>query len=161
VYPRVLRHRLPPLEGHDELFAILLKLHLQLPAVSAPALKQRRLDHEAALRAIAHPDRRRVLQLAAARELSSGDIAAAIGWSRPAASQHLRVLRDAVLVDVRVRGNQRLYHAHLQNINRLRAFLDSFWGERLSAVAAGRDPGAYPDADPVERKRILDQGTTP
>ena len=107
-------------------------------------MTQRRVDHEAALRAIAHPGRRRVLQLAAARELSSGDIAAAIGWSRPAASQHLRVLRDAALVDVRVRGNQRLYHAHLQNINRLRAFLDSFWGERLSTLEAELDAAKAP-----------------
>jgi DNA-binding transcriptional ArsR family regulator len=107
--------------------------------VSASGLQQRRWDHEAALRAIAHPGRRRALELAAARELSSGDIAAAIGWSRPAASQHLRVLRDAALVDVSVRGNQRLYRAHLQNMRRLRAFLDNFWGERLRALEAELD----------------------
>jgi DNA-binding transcriptional ArsR family regulator len=92
------------------------------------------LDTEAALRAFAHPGRRRVLELVAARQLSSGEIAAACGWSRPATSQHLRVLRESALVVVTVNGNRRLYQAHQQNLQRLRAFLDHFWTEQLTSL---------------------------
>mgnify|MGYP000067666000 CR=1 FL=1 len=92
------------------------------------------LDAEAALRAIAHPGRRRALELASAREHTSSELADACGWSRPAASQHLKVLRDAGLVDVRVDGNQRHYRAREEALDRLRAFLDDFWSARLTSL---------------------------
>jgi DNA-binding transcriptional ArsR family regulator len=92
------------------------------------------LDAEAALRAIAHPGRRRALELASAREHTSSELAEACGWSRPAASQHLKVLRDAGLVDVRIDGNQRHYRARQEALDRLRSFLDDFWGARLTSL---------------------------
>ena len=94
----------------------------------------RSLDVEAALRAIAHPGRRRALELTSVRERTSSELAEACGWSRPAASQQLKVLRDAGLVDVRVDGNQRHYRARQDALDRLRAFLDDFWSARLAAL---------------------------
>jgi DNA-binding transcriptional ArsR family regulator len=99
---------------------------------------------EAALRAIAEPRRRRILQLVWERELSAGEIASNFEVSRPAISQHLGVLREAGLVDERRNGTQRLYRARPQGLAELKAFLDAFWGERLEALQR--------DAEREERK---------
>ena len=68
---------------------------------------------EQALRAIANPRRRAMLELVWDGERSAGELAALAGLTKPAASQHLRVLREAGLVRVRVAGNQRLYRSDL------------------------------------------------
>jgi DNA-binding transcriptional ArsR family regulator len=94
----------------------------------------RPLDAETALRAIANPGRRRALELASERERTSGELAEACGWSRPAASQQLKVLRDAGLMDVRVDGNQRQYRTRQEALTQLRAFLDDFWSTRLASL---------------------------
>jgi DNA-binding transcriptional ArsR family regulator len=56
------------------------------------------------------------------------------GWTKPAASQHLKVLRNAGLVDVRADGNRRLYRARRDGLAELRAFLDEFWTARLAVL---------------------------
>jgi DNA-binding transcriptional ArsR family regulator len=93
------------------------------------------------LRALAHPARRAMLRLAWDAERSSSEIAEAVALSRPAASQHLKVLRDAGLVHVRVDGNQRLYRVDLDRLAEVRSQLEGFWAERLghlaSTIAAG------------------------
>jgi DNA-binding transcriptional ArsR family regulator len=89
---------------------------------------------EPALKAIAHPTRRRMLELVWDRERSSTDLAEETGLTRPATSQHLKVLREAELVFVRPEGNLRLYRANLKNLADLRAFLNGFWGARLEAL---------------------------
>jgi DNA-binding transcriptional ArsR family regulator len=86
---------------------------------------------EEALRAIANPRRRAMLELVWDREHSAGEIARASGLSAPAASQHLRVLREAGLVYVRAQGNRRLYGSDPVRMEELRAALEAFWGERL------------------------------
>jgi DNA-binding transcriptional ArsR family regulator len=92
-------------------------------------------DHvDATLQAISHPGRRVMLRLAWDAERTSSELADAVGLSRSAASQHLRVLRDAKLVEVRVDGNRRLYRVDPQRLTTLRSFLDDFWGERLDAL---------------------------
>ena len=91
-------------------------------------------DSQAALRAFANPGRRRALEALAQEERSSGSLADLCGWSKPAASQHLKVLREAGLVDVRADGNRRVYRARSEGLAQLRAFLDEFWGERLSTL---------------------------
>jgi DNA-binding transcriptional ArsR family regulator len=95
------------------------------------------------LRALAHPARRAMLRLAWDAERSSSEIAEAVALSRPATSQHLKVLRDAGLVHVRVDGNQRLYRVDLDRLAEVRSQLERFWGERLgrlaSAVTADRE----------------------
>ena len=101
-----------------------------------------RFDTEVARRAIAHPGRRKILALVSEAGRSSSELAEACGWSRPAASQHLKVLLDAGLVEVTRRGNNRVYRARATELDRLRAFLDEFWRERLGALGdqlAGSD----------------------
>jgi DNA-binding transcriptional ArsR family regulator len=91
-----------------------------------------------ALRAIAHPARRTMLKLAWNGERAASELAAAAGLSRPAASQHLKQLRDAGLVTVRVQANRRLYRADLARVAQLASFLDQFWAaplQRLRALA--------------------------
>jgi DNA-binding transcriptional ArsR family regulator len=84
--------------------------------------------------AIAHPGRRTMLRVVMAREVPAGELANLVGLNQPAASQHLRVLRDAGLVDVRVDGPRRLYRASPEGLARLRAELDAFWAPRLGAL---------------------------
>jgi DNA-binding transcriptional ArsR family regulator len=89
---------------------------------------------EAALRAIAEPRRRRILELVGARELSAGEIASHFEVTRPAISQHLGVLKEAGLVNERRNGTQRLYRARPQGLAELKAFLEGFWDEKLEAL---------------------------
>jgi DNA-binding transcriptional ArsR family regulator len=108
----------------------------------------RPLDTEAALRALAHPGRRRVLQLVSGAAWPSGKLAETCGWTRPATSQHLKVLKDAGLIEVRKQGTRRLYRAREERLAELREFLDGFWAGRLreladqvQASAPGQDTG--------------------
>jgi DNA-binding transcriptional ArsR family regulator len=89
---------------------------------------------DAALRAIAEPRRRRILELVGDRELSAGEIASHFEVTRPAISQHLGVLKEAGLVNERRNGTQRLYRARPQGLAELKAFLDGFWDEKLEAL---------------------------
>jgi DNA-binding transcriptional ArsR family regulator len=86
------------------------------------------------LEVIAHPGRRAMLRVVLDREVPAGELAVLAGLTQPAASQHLRVLRDAGLVDVRVDGPRRLYRANADGLARLRAELDAFWGPGLRAL---------------------------
>jgi DNA-binding transcriptional ArsR family regulator len=87
-----------------------------------------------AIDAIAHPGRRAMLRLVLDRELSVSEIAERVGLSQPAASQHLKVLRDAGLVRGRVDGRRRLYRVDLEGLERLRRQLDTYWGPALAAL---------------------------
>ena len=97
------------------------------------------------LRALANPARRAILELVWDAERSSSEIADAVGATRPATSQHLKVLREAGLVRVRADGSQRLYRVDIERLGEVRVALEGFWGARLgrlsAAVAAGRDQG--------------------
>jgi DNA-binding transcriptional ArsR family regulator len=85
------------------------------------------------LEALADPRRRRILELVRAAELPAGAIAAEFGdVTRPAISQHLRVLREAGLVAERRDGVRRLYRARAEGLKGVREFLDLFWDERLA-----------------------------
>ena len=87
---------------------------------------------DAVLQALALPTRRQILTLVRDRELSAGEIAAAFDVTRPAISQHLAILKEAGLVDVRAAGTRRLYRARPQGATELRGWLDAFWTDRLS-----------------------------
>ncbi len=86
---------------------------------------------EATLQAISHGGRRAMLRLAWDAERTSSELAEATGLSRSAASQHLKVLRDAGLVHVRVDANRRLYQVDPARLATLKTFLDDFWGGHL------------------------------
>src|SRR5213083_1751946 len=75
---------------------------------------------EAALKAIAAPRRRQILTLVRSDELSAGEIAAHFDVTRPAVSQHLRVLKDAHLLVERREGTRRLYRARPEGLAELR-----------------------------------------
>ena len=91
---------------------------------------------EAALRAIAEPRRRDILRLVWDAELPAGEIAARFSVTRPAISQHLKVLKEAGLVDERRDGTRRLYRARPQGLAELRAFLEDMWDDGLARLKA-------------------------
>jgi DNA-binding transcriptional ArsR family regulator len=86
---------------------------------------------EAALKALAEPRRRAILELVSDSEMTAGDIASHFDVSRPAISQHLTVLKGAGLVKERRNGTRRLYSVRPEGLNELREFLDSFWRKGL------------------------------
>ena len=97
------------------------------------------------LRAIAEPSRRKILRLVSGQELSVGEIASRFEVTRPAISQHLRVLEDAGLVQVRRQGTRRFYRGRPEGLAELREFLESFWDERLAALKAAAEEQEHAD----------------
>jgi DNA-binding transcriptional ArsR family regulator len=89
---------------------------------------------EEAIRALAEPRRRRILELVSDRELSAGQIAAKFDVSRPAVSQHLTVLKEAGLVNERRDGTRRLYRTRPEGFADLKSFVERFWDERLERL---------------------------
>lgn len=88
------------------------------------------------------PVRRRILELLAERELSSGEvvevIAGEFGISQPAVSQHLRVLRESGFASVRPQGQRRLYSVDVRPLQQVDRWLERFrclWEPRLEALA--------------------------
>ena len=87
-----------------------------------------------AFEVLAEPNRRRILDLLRERERPVGDLVQALAVSQPAVSKHLRVLRDAGLVDVRADAQRRLYRVRpepLQTIDEWLAPYREMWSERL------------------------------
>jgi DNA-binding transcriptional ArsR family regulator len=92
---------------------------------------------DAALKAVADPTRRQILRLVRDGEVAAGVIAARFpDISRPAVSQHLRVLADAGLVSVRPAGNLRLYRLRRDGFRDVVAFVDEMWLDRLTRLKA-------------------------
>jgi DNA-binding transcriptional ArsR family regulator len=82
------------------------------------------------------PTRRSIFERLGTGPLSVGELAEGLPVSRPAVSQHLRVLKDAGLVSDRKDGTRRLYRVDPGGLAELRAYFDSFWGEALDRFAA-------------------------
>jgi DNA-binding transcriptional ArsR family regulator len=94
--------------------------------------------------ALADPTRRRVLALVAERPRSVVEIAGELPVSRPAVSQHLKVLSEAQLVAVRQDGRRRIYRARPEGLAPLRDELERFWTEALTnfkRIAEGGEQG--------------------
>ena len=84
--------------------------------------------------ALADPTRRQIIQSLAGGESAFGDIADQFEMSRPAVSQHLKVLREAGLVAVRKDAQRRIYRIEASGLRELDEWLEKvrhFWGERL------------------------------
>ena len=93
--------------------------------------------------ALADPTRRAIFERLGRGPSAVGDLAGEFPVSRPAVSQHLRVLKDAGLVADRREGNRRLYRVDPRGVEAMRAYLDSFWSDALAAFeAAARRKGA-------------------
>ena len=94
------------------------------------------MAYDAILDALGDPTRRRILEVLRAGPLSVTDLARTQTVSRPAVSQHLRVLESAGLVAAEVQGARRLYGIQRGAMAELRAYLDTFWTDVLSAYGA-------------------------
>jgi len=86
-----------------------------------------------ALAVLADPTRRQVFERLRAGPRPVNALAAGLPVSRPAVSQHLKVLKDAGLVAERSEGVRRIYSLRREGLNELREWLDSFWGDALEA----------------------------
>ena len=91
------------------------------------------MAYQAVLEALADPTRREVFERLRSGPLPVVEIARGLPVSRPAVSQHLRVLKDAGLVSDRAEGNRRLYQVETPALAELRRYLEGFWDEVLEA----------------------------
>ena len=89
--------------------------------------------------ALADPTRREVFERLRSGPLAVGEIAAALPVSRPAVSQHLRVLKEAGLVTERKDGTRRLYRVDPTGVAALRDYFDGFWTDALAAFKAAAE----------------------
>ncbi len=94
------------------------------------------MAYELALAALSDPTRRRVFERILAAPAPVRAIAEGLPVSRPAVSQHLKVLKEAGLITERRRGTQRLYAANPQALGELRAAIEAMWREALGGIAA-------------------------
>jgi len=91
----------------------------------------------AVMEALAEPNRRRIVELLQDGERSVGELVGGTGLAQPAVSKHLRVLKDAGLVEVRREAQRRLYRIRPQPLAELDAWLEPYrklWNERLDLL---------------------------
>lgn len=94
------------------------------------------MAYETILDALADPTRRRIFERLRRGPASVGEIARGLPVSRPAVSQHLKVLKTAELVREKRQGTRRIYSVRREGLDALRRWLDGFWDEALDAFAA-------------------------
>jgi DNA-binding transcriptional ArsR family regulator len=99
--------------------------------------------------AIADPTRREVFERLRSGGLSVGQIAEGLPVSRPAVSQHLKVLKEAGLVSDEAQGTRRVYHIDPQGLGQLRAWLDQFWAVALEAFKAEVERAQDEEGEPT------------
>jgi len=83
--------------------------------------------------ALGHPTRRAIFEQLRSGARSVGEIAAELPVSRPAVSQHLRVLKEAGLVTERRNGTRRLYRLNPDGLDELRRYVEDYWTDALAA----------------------------
>ena len=89
--------------------------------------------------ALADPIRRKIVKRLGKRPMAVGELAAKLPVTRPAVSQHLRVLRKASLVRVTAQGTRRIYSIDPAGLGAIRAWLDKFWERSLGQYAEAAD----------------------
>ena len=94
--------------------------------------------------ALADPTRRSIFERLRSGELAVGALAKELPVSRPAVSQHLKVLESAGLVVARQEGTRRLYRIDPRGLEPLRRYLDGFWGDVLSAFTDAAETAPEP-----------------
>ncbi|MEO1732161.1 MAG: metalloregulator ArsR/SmtB family transcription factor [Pseudomonadota bacterium] len=102
---------------------------------------------ESILAGLADPTRRAIVAKLRSGPLAVSALAEGLPVSRPAVSQHLRVLSDAGLLNVTQTGTRRLYHLSPDGVEALRAYLDLLWDDALSAFAAAAHPSPTQERD--------------
>jgi DNA-binding transcriptional ArsR family regulator len=105
---------------------------------------------DAGLGLLGDPTRRAIFELLARQPSSVGELARQLPVSRPAVSQHLRVLKDGGLVISRAEGTRRVYQLNPDGVSALRAYLDRVWDEALTAFHKAAEAGP---ADPEQEQR--------
>jgi DNA-binding transcriptional ArsR family regulator len=93
------------------------------------------MAYHKALQSISDPTRRSVLESLRSGPQAVGEIARKLPVSRPAVSQHLKVLKEAGLVKDRSEGARRVYYIDPDGLGELRRWLDEFWGDALASFA--------------------------
>lgn len=106
------------------------------------------MSYETALAALADPTRRAIVELLREAPLPVGRLAERFPISRPAVSQHLRVLSDAGLVDARAKGTARIYSLSPVGWSALRRYLDTMWDDALASYA--REARAQTRRSPID-----------
>jgi DNA-binding transcriptional ArsR family regulator len=101
---------------------------------------------DAGLGLLGDPTRRAIFELLARHPCSVGELARQLPVSRPAVSQHLRVLKDGGLVVDRAEGTRRVYRLNPDGVAALRVWLDRVWDESLTAFRKA----AEADVDPQQ-----------
>jgi len=86
----------------------------------------------AVLDALGDPTRRAIFELLAGGKKAVGELAEELPVSRPAVSQHLRVLKDAGLVTSEARGTRRLYAVDAEGLDAVRTWIERFWDQTLA-----------------------------
>jgi DNA-binding transcriptional ArsR family regulator len=97
------------------------------------------MAYEMALAALADPTRRQIFERVLTAPHPVGVIAAGMPVSRPAVSQHLKVLKEAGLISERRQGTRRLYVADPVTLGELRTAIEAMWREALAGMAAQID----------------------
>jgi DNA-binding transcriptional ArsR family regulator len=105
------------------------------------------MAYQDVIAALGDPTRRSVFEELRSGPTAVGELARRLPVSRPAVSQHLRVLKDAGLVRDRAEGTRRLYSLNGDGIAELRDYLDGFWQEALDAFKAAADTDERGDDD--------------
>jgi DNA-binding transcriptional ArsR family regulator len=107
---------------------------------------------QAGLDALADPTRLTIFQTLAAGPAAVTDLAETLPVTRPAVSQHLRVLKDAGLVTDKKAGTRRLYQLNPEGVERLRAHFDQMWTRALSSFQAAAEKPAAVEKNLKARK---------
>lgn len=89
------------------------------------------MTYHTSLQALADPTRREIFERLRGEPKPVGELAAQLPVSRPAVSQHLKVLKDAGLVAEKKSGTRRIYRVEPSGLVALRNYLDTFWGDAL------------------------------
>ena len=95
-----------------------------------------------ALTALGDPTRRAIFECLARGPKAVGQLASELPVSRPAVSQHLRVLKEAGLVADRAAGTRRIYQIQPQGVRAIHAYLDQMWGQALASFQAAATAAA-------------------
>jgi DNA-binding transcriptional ArsR family regulator len=105
---------------------------------------------DAGLGLLGDPSRRAIFELLARRPGSVGELAQQLPITRPAVSQHLRVLKEGGLVVSRPEGTRRVYRINPVGVTAMRAYLDRIWEEALTAFQKAAEAAPF---DPEQEER--------
>jgi DNA-binding transcriptional ArsR family regulator len=104
-----------------------------------------------ALAALGDPTRRAIFECLASGPRAVGQLASELPVSRPAVSQHLRVLKQAGLVTDRATGTRRIYQIRQQGVQAIHGYLDQMWGQALASFQAAAVRAAAADDERQEQ----------